>query len=108
MRKKIIFAFGSVLTLVAIKALAATLIASPGYVASGCSWSYMGGGYYSPVTVTVTGLFCNGDTQRPVLVKQLITQPNSPSSCSMAPSGDPAFYTFSSTVTCDSYSVYTK
>ena len=107
MRKKIIFAIGSVLSLVAIKALAATLLATPYYVAPGCSWNYMGGGAYPPVTVTVTGLYCNG--AGPILVKQLVTQPAGyPPSCQMAPSGNPALYTYSSTVTCDSYSVSTK
>jgi hypothetical protein len=106
MRKKITLAFGSVLTLVAIKAIAATLLATPGYVASGCSWNYMGGGYYSPVTVTVTGLYCNG--AGPILVKQYIDQPSGSDTCTMSKSGDPALYTYSSTVTCDSYSVSTK
>jgi len=104
MRKKIIFAFGSVLSFVAIKALAATLLATPGYVAPGVSWNYMWSGSYSPgVSVNVTGLYWNG--VGPILVKQVITQPNGQSSCNMSKSADPALYTYSSTVTCDSYSV---
>lgn len=104
MRKKIIFAFGSVLSFFAIKALAATLLATPGYVAAGASWNYMwSGSYYPGVSVNVTGLYWNG--VGPILVKQVITQPNGQSSCTMSKSADPALYTYSSTVTCDSYSV---
>jgi len=107
MRKKIIFAFGSVLSLIAVKVLAATLLASPGYVATGCSWNYLGGGVYSPgVTVNVTGLFCNG--AGPILVKQVVTQPSGQSSCTMNQSASPDLYTYSSPLTCDSYSVSTK
>jgi hypothetical protein len=106
MRKKIIFAFGSVVSFVAIKALAATLLASPGYVAAGCSWNYLGGGFYSPVTVSVNGLYCNG--VGPILVKQVVAQPTGIASCTMHQSASPELYTFSSPLTCDSYSVSTK
>lgn len=105
MRKKIIFAVGSVISFVAVKVLAATLLATPGYVAPGCSWTQIGGGSYPPVTVTVTGLFCNG--AGPLLVKQLVTQPGY-SECTMYASGNPNLYTYSSTVTCNSYSVSAK
>ncbi len=105
MRKKIIFAIGSVVSLVAVKVLAATLLATPGYTAPGCSWTQIGGGSYPPVTVTVTGLFCDG--AGPLLVKQLVTQPGY-SDCTMHASGNPNLYTYSSPVTCNSYSVSTK
>lgn len=106
MRKKIIFAVGSVASFIAVKALAATLLASSGYVAAGCSWNYLGGGYYSPVTVNVTGLFCNG--AGPILVKQVVTQPTGYASCTMSQSASPDLYTYSSPLTCTSYSVSTK
>lgn len=105
MRKKIIFALGSVASFVAVKALAATLLASPGYVASGCSWNSIGGGSYPPVTVSVTGLFCNG--AGPILVKQVVSQPGS-SSCTLYQSANPDLYTYSNPLTCNSYSVSTK
>ncbi|PUA27483.1 MAG: hypothetical protein B0W54_12995 [Cellvibrio sp. 79] len=106
MRKKIIFALGSIASFVAVKALAATLLASPGYIAAGCSWNSIGGGSYPPVTVSVTGLFCNG--AGPILVKQVVTQPGGSSSCTLYQSGSPDLYTYSSPLTCNSYSVSTK
>lgn len=105
MRKKIILAVGSVISLVAVKVLAATLLATPTYAAPGCSWSQIAGGVYPPVTVTVTGLFCNG--AGPLLVKQLATQPGY-SDCTMYASGNPNLYTYSNPVTCNSFSVSTK
>ncbi len=106
MRKKIILVVGSVISFVAVKALAATLLAAPGYVASGCSWNYLGGGYYSPVSVSVHGLFCNG--AGPILVKQVVTQPTGYAECTLHQSASPDLYTYSSPSTCTNYSVSTK
>ena len=108
MRKKIIFALGSVVSFVAVKALAATLLATPGYIATGCSWNSIGGGSYPPVTVSVTGLFCNGVGAGPILVKQVVTQPGGSSSCTLYQSGSTDLYTYSTPLTCNSYSVSTK
>ncbi|MES2673820.1 MAG: hypothetical protein V4660_06240 [Pseudomonadota bacterium] len=105
MRKKIVFAVGSVLSFAAVKVLAATLLVSPSYVTPYCSWSNIGGGLYPPVTVTVTGLFCYG--VGPILVKQVISQPGS-QSCSLFPGGFTHIFTLSGALTCDSYSVTTK
>lgn len=105
MQKKIIFTFGSILSFIAVKALAATLLASPGYTAPGCSWNTMGGGYYPPVTVSVTGLFCDG--AGPILVKTVIMQPSGQASCSLS-TGNTNLYTYSSPLICNDYSVSTK
>ena len=103
MRKKIIFALGSVISFVAVKALAATLLATPYSTAPGCTWTNIGGGYYPPVTVSVTGLFCNG--VGPALVKTVIMQPSGQASCSLSTTNT-SLYSYSSPLTCDSFSVY--
>lgn len=103
MRKKIIFAVGSVISFVAVKALAATLLATPSYTAPGCTWTNIGGGYYHPVSVSVMGLYCDG--VGPALVKTNISQPNGSASCSLS-TGNTSLYTYSSPLTCNSFSVH--
>ncbi|MES2825171.1 MAG: hypothetical protein V4732_16325 [Pseudomonadota bacterium] len=104
MRKKIVFAFGSVLFFVAVKVLAGTLLASPGYVASGCKWSYLGWSYGG--RTSLSGLFCDG--QGPILVKQVFQPPYGLPSCTMSASASTDLYTYSSPLNCYSYSVSKK
>ena len=106
MRKKIILAFGAAtISLIAVKALAGTLLASPGYVAPGCSWNNLGGGYFSGVTVSVTGLYCAGTG--PILVQTVVMPPSGTATCTLA-AQKPNDYTYSSTLVCNNYSVSTK
>jgi hypothetical protein len=105
MRKKIIFAVGSIISLVAVKALAGTLLATPGYTAPGCNWTNIGGGYYHPVSVSVMGLYCNGEG--PALVKTTVSQPSGPATCSVSTGNTSLYpYSYSSSLTCNDYSVY--
>lgn len=106
MRKKIMLAAGIAISLVTVKVLAGTLLASPGYVAPGCSWNHLGGGYYSPgVTVSVTGLYCNG--AGPILVQTVVMPPSGTATCSLG-SANPNLYTYSNPLVCNNYSVSTK
>lgn len=112
MRKKIMLVSAVVASAIALKVYAGTLLAAPGYVAPGCSWNTTSDTSYWPgVKVNVVGLYCSGTTT-PVLVKATVTQPSAPygngsSDCTMSPSGGTA-YTYSSPLTCSSYSVSTK
>lgn len=107
MRKKIIVGLGSVLAFSAVKALAVTLLASPGYTYPGCSWSTLSSSTYSPgVSVNVSGFSCG--TGNPLLVKTVVTQPNGQSSCTMSASGNTTFFIYSNQLTCTDYFVYGK
>ena len=104
MRKKIILAFGAAISLIAVNAFAGPL-ASPGFVAPGCSWNNLGGGYFSGVTVSVTGLYCAGTG--PILVQTVVMPPSGTATCTLG-SQKPNDYTYSSTLVCNNYSVSTK
>lgn len=113
MLKKIILAGIFIASSCVSSAFAGTLLASPGFVAIGCNWNTISNSSYWPgVTVNVTGLFCNGNSN-PVLVRVVVTQPGFPygngsSQCTMNASGGTELYTYSSPLTCPSYSVSTK
>jgi hypothetical protein len=113
MLKKIMLVGLFILSFSSFNLYAGTLLASPGFVATGCNWNILSNSSYWPgVTVNVIGLFCNGNTN-PVLVRVVVTQPGFPygngsSQCTMNASGGTELYTYSSPLTCTSYSVSTK